>query len=93
MLQIRSVSNVLVTIVKILCFENQLFIILCLQKTKQPSGCFFIKSAFKSKNMALNGIRCSKCVSDCVELVKYGNTKSGNQRYRCKICNKIRVRN
>ena len=41
--------------------------------------------------MALNGSRCITCVDGCANMVKYGRTKSGNQRYICKSCNKTRV--
>jgi insertion element IS1 protein InsB len=41
--------------------------------------------------MALNETKCIRCVDGCIELVKFGKTKSGNQRYICKKCNKTRV--
>nr|WP_315190031.1 IS1 family transposase [uncultured Flavobacterium sp.] len=43
--------------------------------------------------MTLNETSCSKCVGVCVTMIKYGKTKSGNQRYICKLCNKTRVGN
>lgn len=41
--------------------------------------------------MALNGSSCIRCVGGCVTMIKYGKTKSGNQRYHCKTCNKTKV--
>lgn len=41
--------------------------------------------------MTLNETSCSKCVGVCVTLIKHGKTKSGNQRYLCKLCNKTKV--
>ncbi len=38
--------------------------------------------------MALNESRCIRCVDGCKRVVKYGKTKSGNQRFICKACNK-----
>lgn len=43
--------------------------------------------------MALEAISCSKCVGVCMTMIKYGKTKSGNQRYICKLCSKTRVAN
>jgi insertion element IS1 protein InsB len=43
--------------------------------------------------MALSESLCSRCVGDCAKMIKYGKTKSGNQRYICKTCNKSRVKN
>jgi len=41
--------------------------------------------------MTLSETLCSKCVG--VTMIKYGKTKSGNQRYICKLCNQTRVGN
>ena len=41
--------------------------------------------------MALNVTKCIRCVDGCVGLVKFGKTKSGNQRYICKLCKKTKV--
>lgn len=43
--------------------------------------------------MALIETKCIRCVDDCVGFVKFGKTKSGNQRYICKLCKKTRVKN
>ena len=43
--------------------------------------------------MTLSETSCFKCVGVCVTMIKYGKTKSGNQRYICKLCNKTRVGN
>lgn len=41
--------------------------------------------------MALNESSCSRCVGSCEKVIKYGKTKSGNQRYICKRCKKTKV--
>ena len=43
--------------------------------------------------MSLNGSSCIKCVGGCVTMIKYGKTKSGNQRYFCTTCSKTKVEN
>jgi insertion element IS1 protein InsB len=43
--------------------------------------------------MTLSETSCFKCVGICGTMIKYGKTKSGNQRYICKLCNKTRVEN
>lgn len=43
--------------------------------------------------MVLSGSLCFRCVGGCTKMIKYGKTKSGNQRYICKTCNKSRVGN
>ena len=43
--------------------------------------------------MALNRTWCSRCVGEIKSMMKYGKTKSGNQRYICKLCKKTRVEN
>lgn len=43
--------------------------------------------------MALNSTWCSRCVGEIKYMIKYGKTKSGNQRYICKLCKKTRVEN
>ena len=37
--------------------------------------------------------RCCRCVGAIRKMIKYGKTKSGNQRYICKACGKTRVEN
>ncbi|MCL9807713.1 IS1 family transposase [Flavobacterium amniphilum] len=34
---------------------------------------------------------CIRCVGGCVSTIKYGKTKSGNQRFICKICGTTKV--
>ncbi|TPD73661.1 IS1 family transposase [Flavobacterium microcysteis] len=41
--------------------------------------------------MAFKPSSCTRCVGDCVKIIKYGKTKSGNQRFICKICGKTKV--
>ena len=41
--------------------------------------------------MAFNTILCIKCVGEIKNMIKYGKTKSGNQRYICRLCRKTRV--
>ncbi|WP_294963486.1 IS1 family transposase [uncultured Flavobacterium sp.] len=41
--------------------------------------------------MESNQTRCYKCVGDIRKMIKYGKTKSGSQRYICRICGKTRV--
>lgn len=36
---------------------------------------------------------CYRCVGKISNMIKYGKTKSGNQRYICKLCRKTRVEN
>ena len=36
---------------------------------------------------------CYRCVGDIRKMIKYGKTKSGNQRYICRSCGKTRVEN
>ena len=43
--------------------------------------------------MEFNETMCIKCVGKCSTVIKYGKTKSGNQRYICKICGKTKVVN
>lgn len=43
--------------------------------------------------MALNKTWCCRCVGETNSMIKYGKTKSGNQRYSCKLCKKTRVEN
>ncbi|MCD0465076.1 IS1 family transposase [Flavobacterium sp. ENC] len=43
--------------------------------------------------MASNKTWCCKCVGEIRNMIKYGKTKSGNQRYICKLCKKTRVEN
>lgn len=43
--------------------------------------------------MALNRTWCCRCVGEINSMIKYGKTKSGNQRYICKLCKKTRVEN
>ncbi len=43
--------------------------------------------------MALNRTWCCRCVGEIKCMIKYGKTKSGNQRYICKLCKKTRVEN
>jgi insertion element IS1 protein InsB len=49
----------------------------------------------KTKKMMLNQSSCFKCVGICFSchnsMIKYGSTKSGNQRYQCKKCKKTKV--
>jgi insertion element IS1 protein InsB len=46
--------------------------------------------------MSLNESSCSKCVGQCNvcggKMIKYGRTKSGNQRFMCTLCHKSKVR-
>jgi insertion element IS1 protein InsB len=35
--------------------------------------------------------KCHRCVGDIKKMIKYGKTKSGSQRYICRICGKTRV--
>lgn len=43
--------------------------------------------------MALNKTWCCRCVGEINSMIKWGKTKSGNQRYICKLCKKTRVEN
>lgn len=43
--------------------------------------------------MESNQTRCYRCVGDIRKMIKYGKTKSGNQRYICTACGKTRVEN
>ena len=43
--------------------------------------------------MRLNQTRCFRCVGDSPNMIKYGKTKSDNQRYICRVCRKTRVDN
>ncbi|QSW88416.1 IS1 family transposase [Flavobacterium endoglycinae] len=43
--------------------------------------------------MSSNQTRCYRCVGDIRKMIKYGKTKSGNQRYICRACGKTRVEN
>lgn len=43
--------------------------------------------------MDLNETSCYRCVGGITFMIKYGKTKSGNQRYSCKVCNKTKVEN
>lgn len=42
--------------------------------------------------MALTVSSCIRCVGEPKTIIKYGKTKSGNQRYRCKVCFKTQVK-
>ncbi|TCN49395.1 IS1 family transposase, partial [Flavobacterium circumlabens] len=41
--------------------------------------------------MASNPTWCCRCVGEIRNMIKYGKTKSGAQRYICKQCRKTRV--
>lgn len=43
--------------------------------------------------MTSNPTWCCRCVGGIKNMIKYGKTKSGNQRYICKVCKKTRVEN
>ena len=43
--------------------------------------------------MSSNQTRCYRCVGDIRKMIKYGKTKSGNQRYICRVFRKTRVEN
>ena len=43
--------------------------------------------------MGSNQTWCCRCVGEIRNMIKYGKTKSGNQRYICKLCRKTRVEN
>lgn len=43
--------------------------------------------------MAINKTSCCRCVGGISFMMKYGKTKSGNQRYSCRQCKKTRVEN
>ena len=43
--------------------------------------------------MTLSKTWCYRCVDGVTCMIKYGKTKSGNQRYICKLCKKTRVEN
>lgn len=43
--------------------------------------------------MESNQTRCYRCVGAIRKMIKYGKTKSGNQRYICRACGKTRVEN
>jgi len=43
--------------------------------------------------MESNQTRCCRCVDDIRKMIKYGKTKSGNQRYICRACGKTKVEN
>lgn len=43
--------------------------------------------------MTLSKTWCCRCVGGITCMIKYGKTKSGNQRYICKLCKKTRVEN
>jgi insertion element IS1 protein InsB len=43
--------------------------------------------------MTLRRTWCCRCVGEFTCMIKYGKTKSGNQRYICKLCKKTRVEN
>ncbi|QYJ68276.1 IS1 family transposase [Flavobacterium litorale] len=43
--------------------------------------------------MASNQTWCYRCVGEISNMIKYGKTSSGNQRYICKLCRKTRVEN
>ncbi len=43
--------------------------------------------------MGLNSTKCYRCVGEIKNMIKYGKTKSGNQRYICKLCRKTRIEN
>lgn len=43
--------------------------------------------------MTSSATSCYKCVGEIKRMIKYGKTKSGNQRYICKMCKKTRVEN
>jgi insertion element IS1 protein InsB len=41
--------------------------------------------------MTSNPTWCRRCVGEIKNMIKYGKTKSGNQRYICRLCKKTRV--
>ena len=43
--------------------------------------------------MSSNQTKCYRYVDDIRKMIKYGKTKSGNQRYICRKCGKTRVEN
>lgn len=43
--------------------------------------------------MTLTVSSCIRCVGTSKTMIRYGKTKSGNQRYRCKLCHSTRVEN
>jgi insertion element IS1 protein InsB len=43
----------------------------------------------KSLRMHSTTLKCNRCVDEKSHYTKYGRTKTGNQRYKCKTCNKI----
>ncbi|MDX6182029.1 IS1-like element transposase [Flavobacterium sp. Fl-77] len=43
--------------------------------------------------MESNQTRCYRCVGDIRKMIKYVKTKSGNQRYICRVFGKTRVEN
>lgn len=43
--------------------------------------------------MTLNTTWCCRCVGEIKNMIKYGKTKSGNQRYICRLCKRTRVEN
>lgn len=49
--------------------------------------------SLKSNKMTLSKTWCCRCVDEITSMIKYGKTKSGNQRYICKLRKKTRVEN
>lgn len=43
--------------------------------------------------MSSNQTRCNRCVDEIRKMIKFGKTKSGNQRYICKLSRKTTVEN
>lgn len=43
--------------------------------------------------MDSNQTRCYRCVGDIQKMIKHGKTKSGSQRYICRVCGKTKVEN
>jgi insertion element IS1 protein InsB len=41
--------------------------------------------------MTSNPTWCCRCVGEIKNMIKYGKTKSGNQRYICRLCKKTKV--
>lgn len=56
-------------------------------------GCFFIFASSNSPKMSQKPIKCFRCVDDKNLMLKNGKTRSGKQRYLCKICKATRVEN
>ncbi len=59
---------------------------------KQPSGCFTSFGGKIWSEMNLVAISCIRCVGHS-DLIKFGKSNQGKQRYKCWKCNKTRVKN